>query len=99
MNCRMIDLRSKEVINVADGSRLGCVCDVEINTEGARLLSVIIYGRLRFFGLFGREDDMVIPWEDVQMIGDDTILVHYTAPNKTKKSCNILGKLFREDAG
>ena len=30
MNCCVTDLRDKEVINLKDGCRLGCVCDAEI---------------------------------------------------------------------
>ena len=40
-----------------------------------QVLSLIVYGRLRFFGLLGREEDRVIPWEDIEIIGEDTILV------------------------
>ncbi len=94
MNCRIIDLRNKEVINVNDGTRLGCVCDVEINTEDAKLMSVIIYGRHRFFGLFGKEEDVVIPWDMVQTIGDDTILVRYIAPISQSTPNNPFSKFF-----
>ena len=32
-------------------------------------------GPCRFLGLFGREDDYVIPWLCIKRIGDDLILV------------------------
>ena len=62
MNCRIVDLRNKEVINIKNGARLGYVSDVEVDTCDARLVAIIIYGRARFFGLLGREDDCVIDW-------------------------------------
>ena len=75
MLCRLTDLRDKDVINVKDGTRLGGVDDVELDTATARILAVIIYGRLRWFGLLGREEDRVIRWNDIEVIGEDTILV------------------------
>ena len=75
MNCRIADLRCKEVINICDGCRLGYVCDVEVNTANGCLVSIIVPGPCRFFGLFGREDDYIIRWENIKRIGDDIILV------------------------
>ena len=77
MNCRMIEMRNKEVINVLDGTRLGVVCDVEIDTCTGRLASIIIYGKPKVMGLFGKEEDLVIPWEDIEVLGEETILVSY----------------------
>jgi YlmC/YmxH family sporulation protein len=73
--CCIEDLARKDVINVKDGCRLGFVGDVEIDTCDGKIVSLIIYGRTKFFGLFGREDDLVIPWCDIQKIGEDIILV------------------------
>jgi len=73
--CCIEDLARKDVINVNDGSRLGFVCDVEIDVCDGRIISLIIYGRSKFFGLFGREEDLVIPWCNIQKIGEDIILV------------------------
>lgn len=75
MICSARELRCKEVVNVKDGSRLGRVDDIELDTGTMQVLSLIVYGRLRFFGLLGREEDRVIPWEDIEIIGEDTILV------------------------
>lgn len=78
--CRIVDLRCKEVINICDGVRLGYVCDVEVDTCSGKLVAIVVPGFARFFGLFGREDDYVIPWECIQKIGDDIILVSYEIP-------------------
>ncbi len=86
MNCRMGDLRNKEVINMKDGTRVGFVSDVEIDTQSASLTAVVVYGKLRWFGLLGREPDSVIKWKDIILIGDDTVLVRYEKPEKEKKS-------------
>lgn len=87
MACRIAELRNKEVINESDGCRLGCVDDVEIDTKTACLVSIIIYGRPKLFGILGRCDDTIIPWSDIKLIGEDTILVrcHVNRPNRRKR--------------
>lgn len=93
MNCRMGDLRNKEVINVRDGERIGFVSDVELDTHTAALTAVVIYGRLRFLGLLGREPDIVVPWRDISLIGSDTVLVNYEPPEHNKKE-SAIAKIF-----
>ncbi len=69
------DFRQKEVISITEGRRLGFVSDVEIDFEKGVIESIIIPGPSRFFGLFGSEEDIHIPWSDIYKIGDDLILV------------------------
>lgn len=76
MLCRITDLRYKEVVNVRDGTCLGFVSDVEVDTVTAKVVSLIIYGRCKLFGLFFCEDDTIIQWSDIEVIGEDTILVN-----------------------
>ena len=77
MNCRISDMRYKDVINIKDGSRVGYVSDVEIDTLSACLVAIVICGRSRFFGLWGREEDVIIYWRDIVVIGEDAILVNH----------------------
>jgi YlmC/YmxH family sporulation protein len=92
--CRIVDMRHKQVINVKDGTCLGCVCDVEVDTACAKLVAIVIYGRLKCFGLFGREDDIIIKWEDIQVIGEDTILVNFNIRYRQKKRGRFFNNLF-----
>ena len=78
MNCRIADMRCKEVINLCDGERLGYVCDVEVNVITGQMCSIIVPGPCRVLGLFWREADYVIPWECIKRIGDDIILIEMT---------------------
>lgn len=71
------DFRQKEVINIATGQRIGYISDVDIDMDNGTLNSVIIPGNGKFFGLFGGEKDIVIPWDAIKTIGDDIILVDY----------------------
>ena len=75
MECSLRDLRYKEVISVADGSRYGYVGDVEVDLDSGQVLALVVPGRLRLFGLLGREEDTVFPWTSVRRFGADTILV------------------------
>ena len=75
MECRVSELRYKEIINVSDGSRYGWVGDVEVDLESGQVRTLVVPGRLRLFGLLGREEDRVFPWEAVRRFGADTILV------------------------
>ena len=75
MGFRVTDLHCKEVVCVSDGSRLGFVCDVEVEVPEGRVRAIVVPGRCRFLGMFGREDDFVIPWSAICRIGDDIILV------------------------
>ncbi len=75
MLCRLSDLRDKEVVNINNGSCMGCVSDVELDTCSARVTAIVIYGRSRLFGLLGRDEDIVFPWSAVKRFGEDIILV------------------------
>lgn len=74
---RLVDLQKKEVINILDGKRLGFLYDVEIDLQTGKIGSVIVPGRYRFFGLFGRGEEHIISYEDIKKVGDDIILVEY----------------------
>jgi len=69
------DLKLKEVVNVLDGKRLGGITDIEIDIESGRLTAIVVPGQGKFLGLFGRNEDIVIPWEKINKIGMDVILV------------------------
>ena len=75
MQCRIRDLRCKEVINICDGCRLGFVGDVDVKVPEGQVVAIVVFGPCRFFGLFGRGEEFYIPWDCIQRIGDDIILI------------------------
>ena len=75
MSVKFTELHCKEVICIQDGRRLGYVADVRIELPVGGVCAIIVPGPCRFFGLFGRRDDYVIPWGCIRRIGPDTVLV------------------------
>lgn len=75
MICTLTALRSKEVIEMKTGLRLGYVDDIELDTDTGQVISLMIFGRPRAFGLMGREGDIIIKCPEIALIGEDTILV------------------------
>lgn len=69
------DLKNKEVVNIKNGCRIGNVDDVCFDSQTARIISLVVFGRLKCFGLFGREDNIVICWDEIEIIGEDTVLI------------------------
>ena len=80
MNCKIAELRNKQVVCVKNGKVLGYISDIELDTKSGSLISLIIYGRPRFWGLFGKSEDIVIPWCDIEVIGTETVLVSSDSP-------------------
>lgn len=75
MKANFGDFRYKEVINITDGCRYGCPTDAVIDLETGQVAALVIPGRLRLFGLLGREVAQTFPWSSVRQIGEDIILV------------------------
>ncbi len=76
MVCSFSQLRNKEVVNIKTGVKIGYIDDVEIDTETGKISAFLIFGRARAFGLIGRDDDIVLKFRDIELIGEDTILVN-----------------------
>ncbi len=90
------DIKCKEIINIRTGCRLGYPDDIEFDNCTAKICRLIVFGRPRFFGLFGREDDLSIKWCDIEVIGEDTILVSCDISScSTNKRGKFLGNLFK----
>ncbi|NLZ46870.1 MAG: YlmC/YmxH family sporulation protein [Clostridiales bacterium] len=86
MICSLSDLRNKEVINIKTGLKIGYVDDVEINTSDATVIAFIVYGRPRFMGMLGKDDDIVIKCSSIELVGEDTILVNLQEETTLTKS-------------
>lgn len=75
--CSTKDLRRLQIINLCDGTCLGCATDFEFDSVDANILALVIGGSGGVFGMC-REDDIIIPWHKVECFGEDTILVRLT---------------------
>ncbi|WNS77094.1 YlmC/YmxH family sporulation protein [Bacillus sp. DTU_2020_1000418_1_SI_GHA_SEK_038] len=81
---RISDFQMKDVINVANGKKLGNVGDIDINVQTGKINAVIIGGTGKVLGFFGRDEDLIIPWRNILKIGEDVILVRYVSGNMEK---------------
>ncbi len=86
---KISELRLRDVINTYDGKRLGIIKDIDLDLEQGKIKSLILPGiNGRFFSLFARSDEVVVPWENIMKIGVDVILVSVgpvIQPNKLEK--------------
>lgn len=71
---RGYELKNKEVININTAEKLGYVADVEIEEKDGSIKSLIVPGR---FGIWSKitKKELVIPWDMIEVIGKDVILV------------------------
>ena len=72
--CTTTELREMEIINLCDGSRLGCACDFEFDKCDGKISALIISGQNGIF-TGNKTEDIRIPWCKIECFGEDTILV------------------------
>ncbi|MDR1939960.1 MAG: YlmC/YmxH family sporulation protein [Clostridiales bacterium] len=79
MELSYLELKEKEIINVADGKKLGRLSDLVLTSKGA-VIGVVVPGSRRIFK-GGADGDIFIPWTSIFKIGDDVILVELGGGN------------------
>ncbi len=71
-------LKEKEVINIISGKRLGYITDLELDIKCGDILSLIISPCGKALNFFASKALIYIPWQCIEKIGKDAILVKYT---------------------
>ncbi|MCM1043595.1 MAG: YlmC/YmxH family sporulation protein [Corallococcus sp.] len=74
------ELRQKEVVNLHCGKRMGRIIDIVISTVNNKVLGLVVPGEHK---MFRKQEDIFIPWKNVEKIGDDVILVALDVENCT----------------
>ena len=71
---RGYELKNKEVININTAERIGFVADVEFGENSGNIEALIVPRR---GGLWSRltGTEVIIPWELIEVVGKDVILV------------------------
>lgn len=74
---KLSDVRDKEIININNGERMGYIYDFELDLEEGKVVAMVMSRSSKVLGLFGKNDDLIIYWDDIIKIGTDTILVDF----------------------
>jgi YlmC/YmxH family sporulation protein len=74
---RISDFQIKDVVSISDGRRLGNVSDIEINLDTGKIESIVVGGSGKILSFFSKEEEVVIPWNNIVKIGEDVILVRF----------------------
>lgn len=72
---RLSDLQHKDVINVIDGSKVGNIIDIKIDSSG-NMEGLIVEKSKFFVSMFSTKNEMEIKWTQIEKIGEDVILVN-----------------------
>lgn len=70
---RLSDLQNKDIVNVADGKRVGSIIDVLLDEQGKMISLIVSRSKLHFFNT----NEMEIKWNQITKIGEDVILVDF----------------------
>lgn len=81
---KISELKLRDVINIADGKRLGLIKDIDIDLDTGKIKAIILPGNNRAFSFFSRSDEMIVNWEKIVRIGVDVILVDLSHPSPQK---------------
>lgn len=73
MDISYTDLRCKDVVNVVNGSKMGKIIDLIVDSNGKSVLGLVVPGIRK---IFKSNEDIFIPWDRIVKIGSDTILIN-----------------------
>lgn len=74
MDITFCELREKEVVNLADGKRLGRVQDLVLEPCG-KVIGLVVPGEKKLIKALSRDESIFIAWKNIVKLGDDVILI------------------------
>ena len=72
---RLSDLQHKDVVNVIDGSKIGNIIDIKIDSKG-NMEGLIVEKNKFLVSMFTTKNEIEIKWGQIEKIGEDVILVN-----------------------
>lgn len=74
---RLSDLAGKNIVNIYDGVRLGVIYEpnLSFDPETGKIEQLYLGGRNGFTGLWSEKNSLQIPWQAVQKIGQEVVIV------------------------
>jgi len=69
------ELREKDIININNCKRMGCVADLVFDPKNGCIQALIATENEKLWGFFSKEGSCEIPWCKIKQIGPDIILV------------------------
>ncbi len=73
---KISEFQVKDIVNTLDGKRLGNVGDIDINLLTGRINSITV-GAGNMLSFLNKEEEIVIPWNKIKIIGEDVFFVEY----------------------
>ncbi|MBQ6546671.1 MAG: YlmC/YmxH family sporulation protein [Bacilli bacterium] len=70
---RLSELQYKDIVNL-EGKKIGNIIDVKIDRTG-KLISLVVEESKKFIRLKSSDSEREIPWDRIERIGEDVILV------------------------
>jgi len=86
-----LELCEKDVINCNNGALLGCVSDIEIKIDECKVTAIIVSSKK---GLICKNEEIRIPWDKIEKIGVDVIIVNYCQVSVSENCCEKPKKRF-----
>lgn len=72
---RLSDLQHKDVINILDGSKIGNIIDIKIDSQG-NMEGLIVEKSKFLVSMFTNKSEIEVKWCQIEKIGEDVILVN-----------------------
>lgn len=72
---RLSDLQKKDVVNITDGTKIGKIIDIKIDSKG-NMDGLIVEKSKFIISMFTSSGEIDIKWNQIEKIGEDVILVN-----------------------
>ncbi len=71
----LANMQLKEIIFVENGEKIGTIIDLDINEEKGVITHLVVGTKTKIIPLFGKQEEIIIPWGDIVTVGSDVILI------------------------